>query len=537
MGQSKLVSVRNAEQDGRFRMGMKGLMVLVAACAFIIWAGLSIWDRLGRYQPLRVIHSGSVDERRIAAQDLSDPRGTEPAEAITALIRSQSDKDAGVRAVAAHSLGELVYQLRTHPPTNRADSESLKRQVDIAKLGLVRFISDRVPDVRAAAATGLGIMARAPGLRPPTPDQLVALRVGSNAVRRKTARMIYGSLEVALPSELVAALQDTSAEVRTAAVRALKSFATDLDPVIPALCGMMEHDEKDVRQACAETLEVAWPTPALTSTLIEFLKSPDRAVRYHAAQLLGHIGPEAGSSVPALIAVLKEPLVPSSPASYPDPARAAARALGLMGPRQEAIAALIEVISPKKVESNLSAFESVERLLDAGQSVVQHMPSWSGLVDIRPRLGNFGVLFTENFRIISTIQGLGDIGPPAVAAIPALVVAYQKALEVRHSMASTTIPEALGRIAPDSVMAPTAVAVLMRGLASNDGSLNSLGAVEALGHFGSSAAAAIPMLRSLKKGHSFLHDAAAKSLAAIEAQARPDADAKHRRRLPSGSTR
>ena len=99
-----------------------------------------------------------------------------------------------------------------------------------------------------------------------------------------------------------------------------------------------------------------WPTPALVPTLVELLKSRDLLVRANAVLLLGRIGPEASRTIPALIAILNEPVdleqtdgsdAVVSPGFL---AGRAAQALGQMGPSPEAIAALVDVISPESLE-------------------------------------------------------------------------------------------------------------------------------------------------------------------------------------------
>ena len=492
----------NARKKRRFVFGVKGFMVVVASCAFIIWSGLSILDHLKGRQPLSAIRSGNAIERQIAANDLSNPqRGIGTDEAVAALINTLRDEDAGVRAEGARSLALLVYQLN-HQPGPPVVPDLITRRNDVATRGLVSLLSDRDSSVRSAAATSLGTVAKRPSPGPPTPELLAALRDRSNAVRRHAASMIYGVPEVTLPPELVAALQDESAEVRGAAAQALVQFGPDLDPQIPALMAMLEHGDTFVLKARSEALEAAWPSPALVPTLTDFLRNRDRSVRFHAAQLLGRIGPEAKAAIPDLIALLKEPIGGSS---YQDPARGAARALGQMSPGREAIAVLIEVISPEKIEANLAALQKAPQALK---------------VDL-VRLD----LIRESLRITSAIEGLGDIGPPAIAAVPALIAAYNMSMD-RHSMAQTAIPAALGRIAPNSAAAPDAVAILNRALDSRD-TLARNGAVEALGQFGIDAALAIPRLRALKDDpyNTLLRDVAAKSLAAIEVQSKPDAKA------------
>ncbi len=498
MDEVALAGSGDATKKGRFRMGMKGLMGAVASCALIIWAGLSIRDQLQGHQSLRVIRAGNAVERRTAAQDLWDEPGIDSEAAMAALIHALGDGDTGVRATSAKSLGNLVYRLRSQPRRAPVASDPLKRRIDVATRALVPLLSDQDPGVRAAAATGLGTMPWGPSREEqPPPKQLAALLDASNAVRRQAAKMIYGSPLVTLPPELVAALKDESAEVRAAAARALARFGPDLDPEIPALLAMMERDETDVRKACGGALQAAWPTPAVVPTLIGFLKSRDHVVRIHAALLLGRIGPEASVAIPALIAVLNEPF---DAAYYPDPAREAARALGQMSPTREAIAALVAVISPEKVERNLASF---------------------------PKPGETGsppsdVPARKALRIMSAMEALGRIGPPAVAAVPALIAAYRMALRTNHSMAATAIPKALARTAPNSAGAPDAVSVLIRSLDSK-GPAFQMGAIEALASFGSDAAQAIPKLRVLHEdSDNLVRNAAAKTIAAIEVQTKPD---------------
>ena len=319
---------------------------------------MSVRDHLAGYQPLRAIRSRNVIERRTAAQFLSGPgREIDSEEAMAALIPALGDEDAAVRATAAESLGWVVYHLRNRPATVAVASDLLKTRIGVATRALVPLLSNREPKVRAAAAIGLGTMARLPprsGLIPP--EQVAALKDKSNAVRRRTAKLIYGAPDVPLPPELADALRNKSAEVRTAAARALARYGPDLGPEIPALFAMMEHDETEVRKSCGEVLQQCWPTPALVPTLVELLKNRDSEIRANAVVLLGRIGPEASQMIPALVAILNERVdldqrdgadAKSSPSSA---AGLAARALGQMGPRPEVIAALLDVISPEKLK-------------------------------------------------------------------------------------------------------------------------------------------------------------------------------------------
>jgi HEAT repeat protein len=319
--------------------------------------------------------------------------------------------------------------------------------------------------------------------------------------RRQAAKTANGPADIALPSELAAALRDSSADVRAAAARALQSFGSHLDEEIPTLIAMLRRDEVDVRTACAEALQAAWPSAALVPTLLDFLKSPDRVVRCHSAQLLGRIGPPASSAIPVLIRFLKEPPDPDNS----DPAVPAARALGRMEPTPESIAALVEAMGPEKFARYMAAFH---RLFD--------------YVGPPPRDVDDHFLNVESNRIKAAINGLGDIGSLAVAAIPAVIAVYGRALEGRFVIADKEIPAALAKIAPTTAAARDAVAVLIHTLDSDD-DFACRGAAEALIHFGKDAAAAIPKLRALQQRRTFIAGVATKSLAAIEAQSAPGA--------------
>ncbi len=313
------------KKKGRFRTGITGLMVAVAACALITWAAVAIRDYWEGYRPLRAIRSADRTNRQTAAQDLARDRAIDAEAAMAALLQTLHDPDPAVRATAAQNLGALISDLRGRKPSAASDSDLLETRVEAATRALTSMLrSDREPRVRAAAATGLGELARDSNPPRPTPEQLVALKSPSNSVRREAAKIIYGISNLKLPPELVAVRQDNSAEVRAGAVRALARFGPDLDSEIPAIFAMMAGEEPDVRKACVAPLQVAWPTPALVPTLIGSLKSGDHVVRYHAALLLGRMGPEASAAIPALIVVLNEPFDPSI---YPDPVREAARRL------------------------------------------------------------------------------------------------------------------------------------------------------------------------------------------------------------------
>ena len=500
MNQEMRLERRDGNVKTPFQLGVLGLMIAVALCAIIAWAGVTIRDHLEGYRPLLAMRSTNAMERKEAAHALRDVSTTNAQEAIDALYHALGDVDPGVRGTAALTLGVLIYRIRLNLSTAPivADQQNLKRWSDDSLRRLVPLLHDQDQAVRAAAANGLGALVRRLPSRKNTSQAEVPM-----IVQRQAAKTERDSIGVTLPPELVAALQDRAVEVRVAAASAIASFGLDRDDAIAVLLGMMERDNATVRRAFVDALDAAWPTPLSVPSLRSLLKSRDGDVRYHAARLLGRIGPAATVAIPDLITVLKEPVN----GRYPTAAHGAARALGQMGPDQVAIAALMEVIAPANVEPGFAAMVQMSSR-EAGKLAA----------DVQSR-GLTAVVGLS--RVMYAMDALGEIGPPAVAAVPAMIVDYRRALEVGHFMSQTAIPNALARIAPGSAGAAEVVAVLIVALDSRYPGIQTA-AIDALGHFGAAAAPAIPKLRELAQDKSIDSRAAADCLMILDSQFRID---------------
>ena len=294
---------------------------------------------------------------------------------------------------------------------------------------------------------------------------------------------------------------------------------------------MLEGDEKKVRKACAEALDVAWPDRALVPALNGFLECSDPGARAYAAKLLGRIGPEAQGSISALIAVLNEPIDSrqgdrsDAIVSLEYPALSAVHALGEMGPNREAIAALVALISPERVERSIAYSQRLGS--EDAQRTAARAAGKSG-----PPISYDRVQLAALARLAVAVQELGNIGPPAAAAVPALISAYKRSLETGWSPSPTAIPTALGRIAPNSPAAPEVVALLIRGIDAKY-QWNRLRAIEALAQFGADAAPAMPRLRALcEDSDTVIRDAALTSMAALNGQPKPVSGREPGRRSP-----
>ncbi len=259
---------------------------------------------------------------------------------------------------------------------------------------------------------------------------------------------------------LTRVLSDPEAAVHASAVRRIGELGRSgkVAPP-PELFAALNDETSSVRQATIEVLGAVQLTPAAVPNLIEALGSREPRFRSHAAWLLGRVGPEAKSAVPALLAILKEPSDLEEGQTIRlvnrtgDPACSAARALGQIGVAgEEVIASSAEMLSSDVPE-----------------------------------------------RVSCAASGLRDLGPRAVAAIAQLIAAYDKVLKSRHHViGQMSISDAIGGVAPKSASAADAIAILVRAPDSGDEWVRRA-AVEALGSFGKDAAPAMPKLRTLEQ--------------------------------------
>jgi HEAT repeat protein len=334
-------SARNDSRSSRrLRFGMKDLAVLVAVSGLIAWAGRHIWNDFNKSEDTRVfeeiverLQSSDASERWRAAGNLHIVKRTSEIEpAIAALTRALHDKDPQVRDVSARSLGALVHRLRVPSGSDViAAPEVVLSFTDLATTALVKLLSDPTESVRVGAAVGIGMLAKqpnsassggrlaspmmkagagtseTPSWKPPR-ELADSLKTGQEKWSRATAKAYYGYLDSPPPTALVAALRDESAAVRAEAVRSLENYPLDLDSAIPELLSMVEKDGVEVRSIADATLRKAWPTPVVVPNLAAALKSGDGKVRNLAVLLLGRIGPDASSTVPALREILIETL-------------------------------------------------------------------------------------------------------------------------------------------------------------------------------------------------------------------------------------
>jgi HEAT repeat protein len=461
------------------------LIALVACCAAIFWAWRVTWDQNHPLQAAaRGLGSGDPSRRAEAVRVVSDLGFGRAGESIRLLIPKLKDEDAGVRTAAAASMGLLgsnAISLGGDADEVRAASEAL--------LGLTGDGDARVRTAVTRSLTELvsAAVAPRPGPRNAGPDgKASASPVDVDAVStaltaalespdepvRQAALLGLGVLAARRsggpPPALIKCLDDTSAVNRSAAADALSGYRQGLDPAIPHLLRRLVDEQRLVREACASAFRRIRPPAvglAVAPQVIAALRTPDHAGRASLVMLLGRLKPDPRAAVPALIAVLREPIDSDSRIleqsaiaydSYTGPAHEAARALGAIAPGTpqagEAMAALIEV-----VRSGPS-----QRKGDAAEA-------------------------------------LGAFGPSAVSAAPVLIDLLNRTATAQvATRAGGSAAGALGKIAPGTPAAAEALAALTVA-ARAPWIPTRAAALAALPAFGPGAAAAIPAIRELKE--------------------------------------
>jgi HEAT repeat protein len=462
--------------------------------------------RSARQDAMRDLHSRMPSER-VAAINLLErlPHG-ESTVAIPQMTAALDDPEVAVRVAAAEALGSICG--------SAVASGSMTEAVKAAAAALLVRLKDPVADIRLAAARSLGkisgatppLLGASPVDREAIQRARVELRSDQDPRLRSVALRALCSFENDPPEGLVAGLEDQSAEVRLVAIELLVHHRRGLDPWIPRVIALAEHDpEKRVREECTHVLRHPFFKPpavteAVVPALLAGLKTEVVPVRCMIVRFTAQLGPVGRAAVPELLRVVSAPLAPNLESVQhievredDDPGSEAALALGAIAPgttdAPQVIAALTEVAR-------------------------------SGPLMRRTR----------------TVYALGLFGPAAAEAIPVLIgtVADPTSLnQIQHIVDTASksglepdesayvhgqaeAARALGKIAPGTPLADQAIAAL-RTVLNSPAEFCRAAAAEALGQFGPKAASALPRIRELKNDRApIVSRAAAGALTLIE---------------------
>ncbi|AWM41343.1 putative lyase [Gemmata obscuriglobus] len=268
-----------------------------------------------------------TDENTTTAKPHEDGAAERRNKQLAALKNRQ---DAPRRA----AIDELSFLVLEDPGTGPALVELLK---DKTTNGPGNTRANQINSTREAAALALlksgpkgeallrdkGLSALREGLTDPTP-----------AVREHTAYTIgqLGPVSKALAADVQKLCTDPDVRVRGAAFDALHTTGV-ANPV--ALSKLLTHESDETARLAGELVSALTTLPAdAVEPLAAALKSDNPNVRRAAANALGAIGPNAAPAVPALIALLKKAYKDRDPQQRPDeggPEIASWNALGRIG--------------------------------------------------------------------------------------------------------------------------------------------------------------------------------------------------------------
>ena len=394
---------------------------------------------------IRALRSGEFAARRAAADALGRAVAEDAPAAIRALADAVGDADDQVSAAAAVSLGRVGGVAMVDP--------GAQGSVQVAAAALSRAVADRRADVRVAAAEALGHLAGGmrhggdPPFDPGPVADALAGTIGDPSVQvRAAARQALSALTaktaIAPPKVMLEALGPAgSPDLRKEAMAILPAFRSRLDEAIPLL--------------------------------VEALADRDPSLRYRAAGVLGSAGAAARAAVPALIAVLEEPVGPG-PAD-PDLSRTGR-------PPGE--------VSPDRWDPACEAARALARIAPGAGAEPAH--------DAVAALA--GALRSEHdWRWNAAAEGLFLMGKAAAAATPALATALTESItnEDKGRKANSWAARALGLAAPGTAAEAQAIAALTTALESSAQGTRAYSA-DSLARFGPPALSALPLLRALR---------------------------------------
>jgi HEAT repeat protein len=269
------------------------------------------------------------------------PMTVEQAEVLVdALLPALRDDHPGVREAAVGALFSVVQPLATQVKA--------VPHLEAIVSAMAEALGDTSQFVRWHAALALAHIYFIPPdpnphPLPKEPGYLVqslcgALRAPEADVQNwafQVLRAIAPRLGGPPPPALVAALDAPEENTRAEAAQTVVKFPEGLDPILPALLRMLEHDPSSVvRSSCDMALIGPLKfSPAVVPVLAKALRSPERRVRFRTADRLSYIFPRPVETIPELLPLLQEHFKPVTPSeqknpAWADPAVAACWALG-----------------------------------------------------------------------------------------------------------------------------------------------------------------------------------------------------------------
>jgi HEAT repeat protein len=495
---------------GRFQVGVRGLIVAVAASGLMAWAGRTIWEELHpAIAAARGFRSRDPGDRMQAVAQLVTLGPVDPDRVISSLIAALGDTDPEVRISAAAVLGTIGNKLiRTHQAPD---------QVRAGLCGLIGALRDREPSVRIAVAGALPSFTVVKGWTEAVDIQAVidalvpTIEDPEEAVRLAGLRAMAGcgwAAPAGPPAALISAMrEDRSPPNRSAAIEALGRFQCPLDPWLGSLLWSVEHDP-EVRPACESVFTRTGPAFSADAIpqLVAALGSPSRIVRSYAARgLYPHANDlRAAPAIPMLLHLIREPI---------DPELASGRGkLGSNGDPAVHAAHLLAGLAPRTGAAG-EAIEALTEIVRSGHAS----------------------------RKEAAIAALGIIGPAAEPAVPTLIEALRRELARPDDSPgyryAGDVARSLGQIAPGRKSADESLSALIEVLDArprwrSDQWLveTQIKAISAILEFETGSQGVLARLRALRESpFEAVRNAADRAMTTIEG-AEPVPPGEHRRR-------
>jgi HEAT repeat protein len=327
------------------------------------------------------------------------------------------------RAGAAYALGMLGP--RAAPATRE-----LIRALGASEYELSSNASSALMQVVRQPEAILDVLIEALADRPNLPGRIYAAQQLASA-KAKAAP--------AVPLLLEALQTAGEPQLQGAAAYALGQVGPAAESAVPALLGLLDHDQYEVADAASTALRLIVPKPArVLGVILEQLKDEsNRPARIFAARWAGEIGPDAAAAVPLLAGALGD-------TGSPELRAAAAEALGRLGPA-----------AGSSVEPLIRALDDVDAVASNARLALDAIVTRPDKVlDVLLRLMNEPANVPAR---VYAIGKLGEIGPDAAPAVPELEAALlAPQLEVRRAAAA-----AIGLIGPPAeASAPSLFALL-----------------------------------------------------------------------------